>query len=98
MKFYTKILFLFVLIIAVAGCKKDITDETSTTFKTVDKYDFTVVHEWNELWMEMERHAAGYRPCPTANALGYVGLASYEACVTGMPEYAIHWRTRYSGA
>ncbi|MBP9196542.1 MAG: vanadium-dependent haloperoxidase [Saprospiraceae bacterium] len=89
MRNYIKILFAFLTIsIVLSSCKKDITDETSTTFKTVDKYDFTVVHEWNELWMEMERHAAGYRPCPTANALGYVGLASYEACVTGMPENA----------
>jgi hypothetical protein len=89
MRNYIKILFAFLTIsIVLSSCKKDITDETSTTFKTVDKYDFTIVHEWNELWMEMERHAAGYRPCPTANALGYVGLASYEACVTGMPENA----------
>jgi membrane-associated phospholipid phosphatase len=89
MKNYMKIFFtVLTMSIVMSSCKKDITDETTTTFKTVDKFDFTVVHEWNELWMEMERHAAGYRPCPTANALGYVGLASYEACVTGMPENA----------
>ena len=87
MKFYTKILFLFVLIIAVAGCKKDIADDSAVTLKTVDQYDYKIVNEWNNLWMEIERHAAGYRPCPTANALGYLGLAGYEACVSGMPEY-----------
>ena len=87
MKFYTKILYLFIFAISVAGCKKDITEETTTAVKTVDQYDFKVVNEWNTLWMEIERHAAGYRPCPTANALGYLGLAGYEACVSGMPEY-----------
>ena len=83
MKFYTKILYLFIFAISVAGCKKDITEETTTAVKTVDQYDFKVVNEWNTLWMEIERHAAGYRPCPTANALGYLGLAGYEACVSG---------------
>lgn len=89
MRNYLRILFAVLTVsFVMSSCKKDITDEAPTTFKTVDKYDFTIVHEWNELWLEIERHAAGYRPCPTANALGYVGLANYEACITGMPENA----------
>ncbi len=42
---------------------------------------------WNELFLEVERYAPNYRPCPTARALAYLGLAAYEACVEGMPGY-----------
>ena len=87
-----RLLLLFSAFIVVAtlfhSCKKDITEEGGTTFKSVDKYDSQSVQEWNNLWLEIERYAAGYRPCPTANALGYVGLANYEACISGMPANA----------
>lgn len=42
---------------------------------------------WNELFLELERYAPNYRPCPAARALAYLGLAAYEACITGMPGY-----------
>ena len=76
------------IVISFTSCKKDIVDDIDPTFKTVDKYDYQVVHEWNTVWLEIERHAAGYRPGPVSNSLGYVGLANYEASVSGMPEYA----------
>jgi hypothetical protein len=97
MRNYTKLLIvLFAIVSTFISCKKDIQDETSADQKSVDKYDYTVVHEWNSLWLDLERHAAGYRPCPTANALGYLGLANYEACVSGMPSYK-SLATLYSG-
>ncbi|MCS6928599.1 MAG: phosphatase PAP2 family protein [Saprospiraceae bacterium] len=46
-----------------------------------------VALKWNELFLELERYAPNYRPCPAARALGYLGLAAYEACITGMPGY-----------
>jgi membrane-associated phospholipid phosphatase len=69
------------------GCKEE-AENSETTFKTVDKFSYDVVHEWNAVFLEIERHAAGYRPCPTANVLGYIGLSNYEAVISGMPEYA----------
>jgi hypothetical protein len=42
---------------------------------------------WNKLYLEVERYAPNYRPCPSARALAYLGLASYEACLSGMPGY-----------
>lgn len=84
---YFLLLFVGVLL-TVVSCKKDIIDDTNPTFKAVEAYDYQVVHEWNNVWLEIERHAAGYRPGPVSNSLGYVGLANYEACVAGMPEYA----------
>ncbi|MBK7701016.1 MAG: hypothetical protein IPJ39_20990 [Saprospiraceae bacterium] len=66
---------------------KDIDTTETNEFKKVADYDYKIVHEWNDLWLEVERVASGYRPCPTANALGYVGLANYEATVSGMSDY-----------
>lgn len=43
---------------------------------------------WNELFLELERYASDYRPCPAARALAYLGLAAYEACINGMPGYS----------
>jgi membrane-associated phospholipid phosphatase len=97
MRTFTKFLILFiVIVVSLTSCKKDITDDTTTESRTVSSFDYQVVFEWNNLWMEIERHAAGYRPCPTANALGYAGLANYEACISGMPEYA-SLANRYNG-
>lgn len=87
-RFKNYLLLFFTVSLILTSCKKDIIEDTTTVGKNVEKYDYKVVYDWNNLWMEIERYAAGYRPCPTANALGYVGLAGYEACITGMPEYA----------
>lgn len=40
---------------------------------------------WYRLFEEIDRHAPGYRPPAAARALGYIGLAAYEAAVPGMP-------------
>ena len=88
MRSFTKILTAFLMIsLFFASCKKDINEQTSSEFKIAAEYDYTIVHEWNDLWLEIERYATGYRPCPTANALGYIGLANYEATINGLPEY-----------
>ncbi|MBK9736350.1 MAG: vanadium-dependent haloperoxidase [Saprospiraceae bacterium] len=81
-------LLLIGVLLFLNSCKKDIIEKTDITLKTVDQYDYKVIHEWNTVWLEIERYAAGYRPGPVSNSLGYVGLASYEACISGMPEYA----------
>jgi membrane-associated phospholipid phosphatase len=57
------------------------------TVKSVKDYDSKVVQDWQSLFLDIERYAAVYRPCPAARMLGYVGLATYEASVSGMPEY-----------
>jgi hypothetical protein len=50
-------------------------------------YSHEVLSGWNELFLEVERYAAGYRPGPAPRALAYIGLATYEACVSAMPSY-----------
>ena len=79
-----------------SSCKKDVTDDQYPTFKTVNTYDHQIIHEWNNLFTEIDKKAEGYRPCPTANVLGYLGLANYEATVAGMSDYQ-SLANRYEG-
>ena len=65
-------------------------------FKTVKDYDSKVIQEWQDLFLQVERYAEVYRPCPAARMLGYVGLGVYEANVAGMPQYQ-SLASRYSG-
>ena len=87
MRNYLKLCFAFIaLSISVTSCKKDI-GEGDFNLKTVDKYKYNVVFEWNDLFFELDKNAPGYRPGPVASVLGYIGLANYEATITGMPQY-----------
>jgi membrane-associated phospholipid phosphatase len=69
------------------SCVPDKTIDTPATPKTVKTFDSKVVQQWNSLFLDVERYATVYRPCPAARALGYMGWAAYESCVAGMPEY-----------
>lgn len=88
MKSFSKLAFSLLLIALVAvSCKKDIADETTNEFKKVSKYDYQSIHQWNDMYAYLERYAAGFRPVGTAFSIGYIGLANYEATVSGMPDY-----------
>lgn len=78
------------------ACRPDENNLTNASPKLVKDYDNKVAWQWNELWLEIERYAEVYRPCPAARALGYIGLATYEASVPGMPEYQ-SLALRYNG-
>jgi hypothetical protein len=53
----------------------------------VKDFDNSVVWEWNELFLLIDKDALGYRPGPGPRALAYMGLAAYETCVPGMPAF-----------
>lgn len=53
----------------------------------VQEYDSKVIRDWNDVFLEVERYAAGYRPGPAPRSLAYLGLSAYEACIAGMPDY-----------
>ena len=78
-------LFLFVFSgLLITAC----TDEpVAVEIATVADYDSDPVARWNDVFLKIERHANGYRPGPAPRALAHIGLATYEACVTGMPAY-----------
>lgn len=84
-------LLLFILPLLLFGtllfvsCNEE--DDQVSSQKLVAGYDSEAALEWNKLFLEIERWADGYRPGPAPRALGYMGFAAYEACITGMPDY-----------
>jgi PAP2 superfamily len=82
-------IFLVLAVIAIGmfvpACKD--VEPSAAGSKAVKEYDYKVVYDWNELFVEIERYAAGYRPGPAPRAFAYITIANYEACVSGMPEY-----------
>jgi hypothetical protein len=72
----------------VWSCQKNNNDGTTTpTVKTVADYNHSTPSSWNQLFLEIERYAAGYRPGPAPRSLAYMGLSAYEACVSGMNDH-----------
>jgi membrane-associated phospholipid phosphatase len=79
---------LLVFVLAFSACTSDNnTPKPIETVKLAKDYDSKVVQQWIEMFMNVERYAEFYRPCPAARMMGYVGFAAYEASVSGMPEY-----------
>lgn len=66
-----------------SSCVKE---EDQKNYQVAD-YDSEVALKWNQMFLDVERYMAGYRPGPAPRALAYMGLAAYEACVSGMPDY-----------
>jgi membrane-associated phospholipid phosphatase len=77
------------------SCQND-DDDVVGADNQVASYDAESALLWHNLFLNVERYADGYRPGPAPRALAYMGLASYEACITGMPEYN-SMALRYSG-
>ncbi len=87
MNFVSKLLLGLVSIFLVlsTSCNKPEPTDGGNTLMQSQEND--VYHEWNNVFMEIERYAAFYRPGPAPRALAYLGLSAYEACLGGMPEY-----------
>ena len=79
------------LLLAVSGmfvfsaCNKP--QPPSGTSNLTKDYNSDVITEWMNVFMTIDKDAIGYRPCPGPTGLAYMGLAVYEICVPGMPEY-----------
>jgi hypothetical protein len=84
---FRKVLFVVVIlsIFVVNSCQKD-NPEVAAARLTKD-FKSDVLQDWNNLFLELERYAQGFRPCPAPRAMAYIGLAIYEACVIDMPTY-----------
>ncbi len=70
--------------VVVSSCRRA---EVEQPRKLVREFDAEVYLRWNDVFLEVDRYAVGYRPGPVPHALGYLGFAAYEALVPGMPEY-----------
>jgi hypothetical protein len=65
-------LFLAMLSIVVTSCRRD--EEDIKVETEVSEFDSQVPLDWNDLYLEIERYAAGYRPGPAPRSLGLMGL------------------------
>ncbi len=70
----------------VVSCSKTSTPTTDEN-ALVKTYSNDVVFRWNDVFLQVERFASGYRPGPAPRALGLLGLSCYEACISAMPDY-----------
>ena len=78
---------LLVFVLAFSACTSNNEEVKPEVVKLAKDYDSKVIQQWIDMLTTVERYAEFYRPCPAARMMGYVGLASYEATVSGMPEY-----------
>ena len=50
-------------------------------------YGNQVFLKWNEVFLEIDRYALGFRPSPGPRSLAYMGLSAYESVVHTMPRF-----------
>lgn len=75
------------LTLVLSGCGDDEDPIISDTeLKKPQEYNYELALEWNTLLLNLERFTPGYRPPVSGRALGYVGLAAYEAIQPGMSD------------
>lgn len=84
-KFSRFFIMLALIIASVISCRKEESEATYAR-KTRD-YSSDVIQSWNQLFLEIEQYAGGYRPGPAPRALAYLGIACYEACIAGTSTY-----------
>ena len=84
---FFKVLALLVVVILMNACNNGSNTVDPKTQKTTKDFDSEIIQSWNNKFLEIERYAPGFRPGPAPRSLAYIGLACYEACITGMPGY-----------
>jgi hypothetical protein len=84
-KFYFLLLIFTTSLFFLSSCNNDKNETDAINLVSSHKND--VIVQWNNLFLEIERYAGGFRPGPAPRAMGLIGLATYEACLTGMPDY-----------
>lgn len=88
MKFFNSLKFLFLVagvgMLFVQSCRQI---EVEQNRPLVHEYNNDVYLRWNEVFLQLDRYAVGYRPGPVPHTLGYMGFTAYEAVVPGMPQY-----------
>ena len=75
------------LTIFAFSCSVDNKEEETSEFRKVAEYPNDVVFDWNEVFLQIERYSAGFRPGPAPRAVAYLGLSAYEGVVAGMPDF-----------
>lgn len=89
MKVSMRILFFGIVLIlgSTMSCNESDPSGGSDQGSLMKSLPNDVYHEWVNIFLEMDRYAAFFRPGPAPRAMAYMGLSAYEACLGGMPEY-----------
>jgi len=82
-----KLLLVVCTTLMIVSCSKDPSTTTENKLPTVADFDHTIINDWNQRFLEIERYADGYRPGPAPRGLAYLGLSAYEACLPGMKDF-----------
>jgi len=77
-------LFAGVGTLLLQSCREFEVDQSRTLVRA---HSNEVTMRWNDVFLQLDRYAVGYRPGPVPHALGYLGFAAYESVVPGMPEH-----------
>ncbi len=72
-------------LVLVTGCRRD--SEPDRGRSLTASYGHDVIHDWNELFLVIDKDALGFRPGPGPRALGYMAIAAYEIALPGMPSF-----------
>jgi hypothetical protein len=79
-------IFTFLIGLTVMGLSACMDSQPYVASTDIETFDADVYQEWNKVFLEVERYAKGYRPGPSARALGYMGLSAYECVVPALPD------------
>ena len=80
----TSIILVVGALFTVQSCQEIQID--SYTPQDAHQFNSDVFHEWNSVFLRIERYAKGYRPGPAPRAIAYMSFAAYETVVPGIPE------------
>lgn len=75
------------IILVLNSCRKDNTTDPNDSSLQTRSFSSDVPLSWYTLMLDIDRYSAGYRPPAASRMMGYIGMAGYEAVVSGMPEY-----------
>ncbi|MBK8700332.1 MAG: vanadium-dependent haloperoxidase [Saprospiraceae bacterium] len=87
MKLRILVILASLLVLLTTSCEVDPVAKENTIVNLTRNYDNAVILEWSDLYLNIEKDLAGFRPASTARALAYINMASYEAALPGMPEF-----------
>ncbi|HMQ07424.1 MAG TPA: vanadium-dependent haloperoxidase [Saprospiraceae bacterium] len=77
-----KLLYLLVIVV-FAACEREV---TFIDTRPPADFSYIVPLQWNELFTDLERFTAGYRPPVSGRTSGIIGLIAYETVVPGFPD------------
>jgi hypothetical protein len=80
----TSLVLVVATLLTVQSCQQ-IKIENYTP-QNAHQFNSDVFHEWNSVFLRIERYAKGYRPGPAPRAVAYMSFAAYETVVPGIPE------------